>query len=204
LNSSLFERVSERLGIEEELLVKRALDAYISSKLREIELEEDRIMKRYGVSSIREFEDMVSQRGLETLSVIDDLNNLKNLHNLCEELKKLLMEVRNLRKLGMVYSLFEKLSRILNIEKSILEREVLRQYIMRELRDIRAEAIRIMERYGVSSFEEFKKRFEQGELENVKRSVIEVEDDYFKLESLSDSEEILNKLLEELDKEYSG
>lgn len=204
MNSSLFERVSERLGIEEELLVKRALDAYISSKLREIELEEDRIMKRYGVSSIREFEDMVSQRGLETLSVIDDLNNLKNLHNLCEELKKLLMEVRNLRKLGMVYSLFEKLSRILNIEKSILEREVLRQYIMRELRDIRAEAIRIMERYGVSSFEEFKKRFEQGELENVKRSVIEVEDDYFKLESLSDSEEILNKLLEELDKEYSG
>jgi len=203
LNSSLFERVSERLGIEEELLVKRALDAYIFSKLREIELEEDRIMKRYGVSSIREFEEMVSQRGLEALSVIDDLNNLKNLHNLCEELKKLLMEVRNLRKLGMVYSLFEKLSRILNIEKSILEREVLRQYIMRELRDIRAEAIRIMERYGVSSFEEFKKRFEQGELENVKRSVIEVEYDYFKLESLFDSEEILSKLLEELDKEYS-
>ncbi|ADM27679.1 conserved hypothetical protein [Ignisphaera aggregans DSM 17230] len=92
MNSSLFERVSERLGIEEELLVKRALDAYISSKLREIELEEDHIM----------------------------------------------------------------------------------------------------ERYGVSSFEDFKKRFEQGELENVKRSVIEVEDDYFKLGSLSDSEEMRN------------
>jgi len=60
LNSSPFERVSERLGIEEELLVERALDAYISSKLREIELE-DHIMKRYGVSSIREFEEMVNE-----------------------------------------------------------------------------------------------------------------------------------------------
>lgn len=46
--------------------------------------------------------------------------------------------------------LYEKASKILGVERDVLEREALRQYILSELRRVRAESRLIMARYGVS------------------------------------------------------
>ena len=89
--------------------------------------------------------------------------------------------------------LYKRVSKILGVEKDVLEREALRQYILSELRHVRLESKLIMARYGVSSIEELDEKIRRGELEETK-----VFEDLTRLDYLLDREEKLKKLLEEL------
>jgi len=62
-------------------------------------------------------------------------------------------------------SLYKRVSEVLSVEEDVLEREALRQYILSELRRVRAEIKLIMARYGVSSIEELDEKIRRGELE---------------------------------------
>ncbi len=90
-------------------------------------------------------------------------------------------------------SLLRKVSKILGVEESVLEREALHQYILSQLRRVKLEAKLIMSRYGVSSIEELDEKIKRGELDET-----EVFEDLTRLDYLLDLEEKLRKLLEEL------
>ncbi len=99
----------------------------------------------------------------------------------------------------MVSLLYEKASKILGVERDVLEREALRQYILSELRQVRAESRLIMARYGVSSIEELDEKIRRGVLGET-----EAFEDITRLDYLLDREEKLRRLLEELGGQGSG
>ncbi len=83
--------------------------------------------------------------------------------------------------------------------RDVLEREALRQYILSELRQVRAESRLIMARYGVSSIEELDEKIRRGVLGET-----EAFEDITRLDYLLDREEKLRRLLEELGGQGSG
>ncbi|MCE4598979.1 MAG: hypothetical protein F7C81_02130 [Desulfurococcales archaeon] len=93
----------------------------------------------------------------------------------------------------MANPLYKRISKILGVEESALEREALRLYILSELRRVRLESKLIMTKYGVSSIEELDKKVKKGELNET-----DVFEDLTRLDYLLDREEKLKKLLEEL------
>ncbi|MCE4611237.1 MAG: hypothetical protein F7B17_04615 [Desulfurococcales archaeon] len=93
----------------------------------------------------------------------------------------------------MTSPLYRRVSKIFGVEEELLEREVLRQYVLSELRRVRLESKLIMARYGVSSIEELDEKIRRGELEET-----EVFEDLTRLDYLLDREDKLKKLLEEL------
>ena len=82
---------------------------------------------------------------------------------------------------------------MLGVEESVLEREVLLQYILPELRRVKLEYKLIMTWYGVSSIEELDEKVRKGELKEA-----DALEDLTRLDYLLDREEKLKKLLEEL------
>ncbi|MEB3780410.1 MAG: hypothetical protein GSR85_09330 [Desulfurococcales archaeon] len=93
----------------------------------------------------------------------------------------------------MANPLYKRISKMLGVEESALEREALRLYILSELRRVRLESKLIMTRYGVSNIEELDKKVKKGELNET-----DVFEDLTRLDYLLDREEKLKKLLEEL------
>jgi len=96
--ASLYKRVSEVLGVEEDVLEREALRQYILSELRRVRVEIKLILARYGVSSIEELDEKIRRGELEETEVFEDLTRLDYLLDRGEKLKKLLEELEGVRR----------------------------------------------------------------------------------------------------------
>lgn len=96
-------------------------------------------------------------------------------------------------------SLIDRVSSVLGVKASMLEREALLRYLDSELRRVTLEAKLIMTRYNVSSIKELDEKIRRGEL-----SESNVFDDLTKLDYLLDREEKLRNLLKGLRGSKSG
>ena len=74
--ASLLRKVSSVLGVEADVLERKALHQYVLSELRRVKLEAKLIMSRYGVSSIEELDKKIRRGELEETEVFEDLTRL--------------------------------------------------------------------------------------------------------------------------------
>jgi len=92
--ASLLRKASRILGVEADVLERKALHRYVLSELRRVRLEAKLIMSRYGVSSIEELDEKIRRGELEETEVFEDLTRLDYLLDREEKLKKLLEDLR--------------------------------------------------------------------------------------------------------------
>jgi len=90
-------------------------------------------------------------------------------------------------------SVISRASRVLGMDESTLEKESLRTFLRKKIREYEAEMIEIHRKYGVRSAREFEKLYELGKL-----SEEETLDDFFKLDYLESQVEKIKALLREL------
>ncbi len=90
-------------------------------------------------------------------------------------------------------SVISKVSRLLGIDANILERESLKVYLKKKMRECEAEIFEIFKKYGVKSAKEFEELYKSGKLDE--ENTI---DDFFKLDYLESQIEKIKSALREL------
>ena len=90
-------------------------------------------------------------------------------------------------------SVISKVSRLLGIDANTLERESLKVYLKKKMRECEAEIFEIFKKYDVKSAKEFEELYKSGKLDE--ENTI---DDFFKLDYLESQIEKIKSALREL------
>jgi len=90
-------------------------------------------------------------------------------------------------------SVVSKVSGLLGIDVNTLERECLKVYLKKKMREYNAEILEILNKYGVKSAKEFEELYKSGKL-NEENTI----DDFFKLDYLESQIEKIKSALREL------
>ena len=90
-------------------------------------------------------------------------------------------------------STISKVSELLGIDVSTLEKESLRVYLKKKMREYNAEILEICRKYGVKSAKEFEELYKSGKLDE--ENTI---DDFFRLDYLESQVEKIKAALREL------
>jgi len=90
-------------------------------------------------------------------------------------------------------STISKVSELLGIDVSTLEKESLRVYLKKKMREYNAEILEICRKYGVKSAKEFEELYKSGKLDEENTL-----DDFFRLDYLESQVEKIKAALREL------
>ena len=90
-------------------------------------------------------------------------------------------------------SVISRVSGLIGIDANTLERESLKVYLKKKMRDYEADIIEICSKYGVKSAKEFEELYRSGKLDE--ENTI---DDFFKLDYLESQIEKIKSALREL------
>ena len=90
-------------------------------------------------------------------------------------------------------STISKVSELLGIDVSTLEKESLRVYLEKKMREYNAEILEICRKYGVKSAKEFEELYKSGKLDEENTL-----DDFFRLDYLESQVEKIKAALREL------
>jgi len=90
-------------------------------------------------------------------------------------------------------STISKVSELLGIDVSTLEKESLRVYLKKKMREYNAEILEICRNYGVKSAKEFEELYKSGKLDEENTL-----DDFFRLDYLESQVEKIKAALREL------
>jgi len=82
--------ISKELGVSEEELVKKGVKAYLEMELRRVRVEIYSIFSKYGVSSLSELDEKISDGKLSETDTFDEFTRLDYLESMKEKIEKLL------------------------------------------------------------------------------------------------------------------
>ncbi|MFQ6056701.1 MAG: hypothetical protein ACE5J3_12050, partial [Methanosarcinales archaeon] len=86
-------KISKEIGINENILLKESLKAYIRSELRKIEIDLISLYHKYGIKSIMDLEKLIENGEVNESDVFNDLTKIDYLESKMDKLKKLLMSI---------------------------------------------------------------------------------------------------------------
>ena len=86
-------KVSELLGIDEDTLEKESLRTYLRKKMMEYKADIIEICRKYGIKSVKEFEELYKSGKLDEKNTLDDFFRLDYLEAQIEKIKAALREL---------------------------------------------------------------------------------------------------------------
>lgn len=84
------EAIAETLGLKKEELIKNGVKAYLESELRRINTEINIVYTRYGVASLRELDEKISEGKLSETETFEDFTRLDHLEAKKEKIEQFL------------------------------------------------------------------------------------------------------------------
>jgi len=93
LEMGKIEALAKKLNIPKEEMLRESLKVFLERKLREVKTEIFKITTKYGISSIREFEELYKKGKIEEKDSWQDFQKLDHLEFKRDELEKMLREI---------------------------------------------------------------------------------------------------------------
>ncbi len=94
LSNEKIKVIAKELGLSEDELMKQSLVTFLERKLKEIKAEIYKIMNKYMISSIEDFERLYEKVKIEEKDSFEDFKRLDHLEFKKEEIDKILKELK--------------------------------------------------------------------------------------------------------------
>ena len=94
LSDDKFKLLAKELGLSEEEVMRQSLRTFLERKLKEIKAEIYKIMNKYMISSIEDFERLYEKVKIEEKDSFEDFKRLDHLEFKKEEIDKILKELK--------------------------------------------------------------------------------------------------------------